>query len=94
LASSSIDIDDNSTASITKTGRRGRTTHSDVWMNMEEVKKIVEGKEVRVAATCNYYKIPPLYSFYGWYWPFALAHYSLEEDGSCCFFILSIPFTI
>jgi hypothetical protein len=39
-----------------KRGGGGRTTHSDVWKNMEEVKKIVEGKEVRVAATCNYYK--------------------------------------
>jgi hypothetical protein len=55
-ASSPVDVDNSSTASTTKTARRARATHSDVWKEMEEVKKVVGGKEVRVGAICNYCK--------------------------------------
>jgi hypothetical protein len=51
--SSPVDVDDSPTTSTAKTGRRARATRSDMWKDMEEVKKIVRGKEVRVVATCN-----------------------------------------
>jgi hypothetical protein len=54
--SSLVDIDDSLTASTTKTVRRARATRFDVWKEMEEVKKVVRGKEVRVGAICNYCK--------------------------------------
>lgn len=55
-ASSPVDVDDSPTASTAKTARRARATRSDVWKEMEEVKKVVGGKEVRVGAVCNYCK--------------------------------------
>jgi hypothetical protein len=55
-ASSPVDVDNSSTASIAKMARRERATHSDVWKEMEEVKKVIGGKEVRVGAICNYCK--------------------------------------
>jgi hypothetical protein len=50
LASSPVDVDDSPMV------RRVRATCSDVWKEMEEVKKVVGGKEVRVGAICNYCK--------------------------------------
>jgi hypothetical protein len=49
-------VDDSPTGSTAKSGRRVRATRSNEWKDMEEVKKVVGGKEVRVAATCNYFK--------------------------------------
>jgi hypothetical protein len=51
-----VDIDDSPTASTAKTLRRARATRSDVWQDMEQVNNRVGGKEVRVAAICNYCK--------------------------------------
>jgi hypothetical protein len=42
--SSLVDVDDSPTISTAKTGRRARATCSDVWKDMEEVKKIIGGK--------------------------------------------------
>jgi hypothetical protein len=55
-ASSLIDVNDSLTASTAKTVRRARATRSDVWKEMEEVKKVIEGKEVRIGAIFNYCK--------------------------------------
>jgi hypothetical protein len=55
-ASSPVDVDDSLTASTAKTVRRAKATRSDVWKEMEEVKKVIGGKEVRVGAICNYCK--------------------------------------
>jgi hypothetical protein len=55
-ASSPVDVDDSLTASTAKTVRRAKATRFDVWKEMEEVKKVVGGKEVRVGAIRNYYK--------------------------------------
>jgi hypothetical protein len=55
-ASSPVDVDGSLMASIAMMVRRTRATHSDVWKEMEEVKKVVGGKEVRVGAICNYCK--------------------------------------
>jgi hypothetical protein len=54
--SSSVDVDESLTASTAKMGRRVRATGSDVWQDMEQVNKVVGGKEVRVGAICNYCK--------------------------------------
>jgi hypothetical protein len=43
-ASSSFDVDDSPTASTAKTPRRARATRSNVWKEMEEVKKVIGGK--------------------------------------------------
>jgi hypothetical protein len=32
---------------------RGRASHSDRWQDMDEVKKVIGGKEVRVGAICK-----------------------------------------
>jgi hypothetical protein len=43
--------------SIAKTWRiRARASCSDMWQDMEEVKKVIAGKEVRCGAICIYYK--------------------------------------
>jgi hypothetical protein len=54
LASSPVDVNASPMANTTKTVRRARATHSDVWKDMEEVKKVIGGKEVRIGATWNY----------------------------------------
>jgi hypothetical protein len=51
-----VDTDDSPTTSTSKTLRRARATRSDKWQDMEQFNNHVEGKEVRVAAICNYYK--------------------------------------
>jgi hypothetical protein len=56
FASSPIDVDDSPTASIAMTVRRARATRSNVWKEMEEMKKVVGGKKVRVGAIYNYCK--------------------------------------
>jgi hypothetical protein len=66
--SSSVDVDESLTASTTKMGRRVRATGSDVWQDMEQVNKVVGGKS---RCYMQLLQIPPLYSFYMWYWPFA-----------------------
>jgi hypothetical protein len=55
--SSSIDVDTSLTTSTVKNGRiRARASRSDVWQDMEEVKKVITGKEVRCGFICNYCK--------------------------------------
>jgi hypothetical protein len=51
-----VDVDDSPTASTSKMLRRARATHSNMWQDMEQVNNHVGGKEVRVAAICNYCK--------------------------------------
>jgi hypothetical protein len=53
--SSQVDVDDSPMTSTAKMGRRVRATRSDMWKDMDEVKK---SSEVRVVATCNYCKSP------------------------------------
>jgi hypothetical protein len=56
-ASSSIDVGTSSMMSTTRIGRtRARASHYDMWQDMEEVNKVVAGKEVRCGAICNYCK--------------------------------------
>jgi hypothetical protein len=53
LASSPVDVDTSPTVSTTKTMRRARASRSDVWQDMDEVKKVIGGKEVRIGAICK-----------------------------------------
>jgi hypothetical protein len=53
LASSLVDVDMSPTMSTAKMMRRARASRSDVWKDMDEVKKVVDGKEVRVGAICK-----------------------------------------
>jgi hypothetical protein len=56
-ASSLVDIDTSPTMSTVKTWRiRAQASCSDMWQDMEEVKKVIAGKEVRCGAICNYCK--------------------------------------
>jgi hypothetical protein len=60
--SSPVDVDKSLTASTAKMGRRVRATRSDMWQDMEQVNKVVEGKS---RCYMQLLQIPPLYSFYG-----------------------------
>jgi hypothetical protein len=56
-ASSPINVDMSPTTSSTNTGRtRARPSRSNVWQDMEEVKKVIIGKDVRCGAIYNYCK--------------------------------------
>jgi hypothetical protein len=56
-ASSSVDVDASPTKSTAKTMRnQARASRSDVWQDMDEIKKVIGGKEVRVGAICKCYK--------------------------------------
>jgi hypothetical protein len=55
-ASTPVDVDDSPTASTAKTLRRVRATRFNVWQDMKQINNCVGGKEVRVAAICNYCK--------------------------------------
>jgi hypothetical protein len=56
-SSSPINVDMNPRTSTTKTGRtRARASRYDVWQDMEEVKKVVMGREERCGAICSYCK--------------------------------------
>jgi hypothetical protein len=53
-ASSPVDVNVRATASTAKTMRnRARASCSDVWQDMDEVKKVIDGKEVRVGTICK-----------------------------------------
>jgi hypothetical protein len=49
-ASSPVDVGVSPTVSTTKMTRRAKANRSDVWQDMDEVKKVIGGKEVRVSA--------------------------------------------
>jgi hypothetical protein len=49
-----VDVDASPTASTTKMMRnRARASRSNIWQDMDEVKKVVGGKEVRVGTICK-----------------------------------------
>jgi hypothetical protein len=52
-ASSPVDVNASPTVSMTKTTGRVRASRSDLWQDMDEVKKVIGKKEVRVDAICN-----------------------------------------
>jgi hypothetical protein len=53
-ASSLVDVDVSPTASTAKMMRnQARASRSDVWQDMDEVKKVIGGNEVRVGAICK-----------------------------------------
>jgi hypothetical protein len=57
-ASSPVDVDMSPMMSTAKIGRtRAQASRSDVWWDMDEVKMVIVGKEVRCGAICNYCKI-------------------------------------
>jgi hypothetical protein len=54
LTSSPVDVDASPTASTAKTMRnRARANCSDIWQDMDEVKKVLDRKEVRVGTICK-----------------------------------------
>jgi hypothetical protein len=56
-ASSPVDVDTSLTTTTAKTGRtRAWASRFNMWQDMEEVKKVVTGKEIRCGAICNYCK--------------------------------------
>jgi hypothetical protein len=56
-ASSSVDVDARPKESTAKTMRnQARNSCSNVWQDMDEVKKVADRKEVRVGAICKCYK--------------------------------------
>jgi hypothetical protein len=46
--SSPVDVDVSPTVNMTKAMKRAKASRSDVWKDMDEVKKVISGKEVRV----------------------------------------------